>query len=93
MDKHRLRRAILDAVQDMEPGPTTVDDLQAFPLLAMAAVQREAILAACTGLVEHGFLRNMRPTREPLYRLEAAGRDQINRDAELSEYVWGELAF
>jgi hypothetical protein len=92
MDKYRLRRAILDAAQDTEPAPVSVADLAAWPVLAMAAVEGAAIAESCRGLAEHGYIVNLRPTREPLYRLTAKGRDQIERDAELDEYVWGELA-
>jgi len=92
MDKYRLRRAILDAALDLEPAPVTVDDLERYPLLRMAAVPRQTVAAEAANLADHGYLRNLRPTREPAYRLTPQGRDQITQDAELQEFVWGEIA-
>lgn len=92
MDKYRIRRTILDATQEMEPAPTTLDVLARYPLFQMAGIKSEQLLEHCTGLVDHGYLRNLHPTRKPVYRLTPAGRDQVTRDAELDEYVWGDMA-
>jgi hypothetical protein len=92
MDKHRIRRAILEAVEAQEPGLAKVDDIAAFPLIAMAHVPPEALMDAIGGLVEHGFLDDARPGRAPLLRMTAAGRDQMRQESDLDEYVWGEMA-
>jgi len=92
MDKYRIRRSILQALKDLEPAPATVSDLEAYPLLSRVDLPRAVVVDELLGLVDHGYVENLRPTRAPLYRLTAAGRDQIRQDAELAEYVWGELA-
>lgn len=92
MDKYRLRRAILDAVQAMEPAPSTVDEVATFPLLQSGAVARDDVQREIAGLINHAYLEDLRPGRTPLLRLTPAGADQINRESDLAEYIWGELA-
>ena len=92
MDKHHLRRAVLDALLSAEPAPATVDELCEYPPLAMSATPRETLTGELRGLVDHGYVRDLRPGREPLYRVTAAGRDQARRETALDEYIWGEWA-
>lgn len=92
MDKYRIRRAILDAVEAQEPGLTTMEELAQYPVIRMLAVDGQEMLREVNGLVEHEYLSNARPGREPLLRLTAKGRDQIRQETDLDEYVWGELA-
>lgn len=92
MDKYRLRRAILDALKDLEPGACSLDELALFPTLAQAGATREAVLDEARGLEAHAFITDLSPTRAPVWRLTAAGRDQITQDARLDRYVWGTLA-
>lgn len=92
MDKHRLRRTILDCLRDLEPGAATLDDLCACPTLARSAVERAAVLDEARGLEAHGFIVDLAPTLNPAWRLTAAGRDQATQDARLDPYVWGTLA-
>lgn len=92
MDKHRIRRAILAAVEASEPGLSTADDVAAHPLLKMAAVPQATLMTELMGLVGHGYLLNTRPGREPLLRLTATGRDQLNQETDLDEYVWDTMA-
>jgi len=92
MDKYRLRRLILDAVAAAEPGLATLDDIAAFPLLRMRAVQPERLLPEIDGLTDHGYLADLRPGRDPLLRITAKGRDQANQDSDLDEFIWGEMA-
>ncbi len=92
MDKYCLRRAILDAVREMEPAPAELETLARYPLFVMGGIKSGELLDQCSGLADHGFLKNLRPTREPVYRLTPAGRDQVTRDAELAEYIWGDMA-
>ena len=92
MDRHHLRRAILTAVRDLDPAPAGIDDIAGHPVISMAAVPRDSLAAAVRGLVSHGYLRDMRPGREPLVRPTPAGTDQIDREADLDEYVWGRFA-
>ena len=92
MDKYRLRRAILMAAKTAEPAPSTAADLHGYPPIAMAAVPHEQVVDEARNLEAHGFLADLRPTRDPVWRLTAAGRDQVTGDARHDEYVWGELA-
>lgn len=95
-DAHTLRRLLLDVVHDAEPAGATMDDLLAAPEIA-ARVERRMVAAAevdeaCRGLVLHGYLADLRPGREPLFRLTPAGDAQRRREADLDEYVWGQYA-
>ena len=92
MDKHHIRRAILTAVEDSAPGLATPDDIAAYPLLKMAAITQATLMTELMGLVGHGYLLNTRPGREPLLRLTAIGRDQLNQETDLDEYVWDTMA-
>lgn len=92
MDKYHLRRAVLDALLAAEPAPLTVDELCGYPPLQMSATPRETLVAELRGLVDHGYVRDLRPGREPLFRIAADGRDQARREVALAEYVWGEWA-
>ena len=92
MDKHRIRRAILSAVKAAEPGAATLAEIAAYPLLAMAGVAQERVADEARGLIAHEYLADLAPTRAPVVRLTASGRDQINQETRLEEYIWGELA-
>lgn len=92
MDKHRTRRLILDAVLDLDPAPATLDDLAGYPPVSMAALERSTLVEEARGLARHGYLTDLRPGREPLYRITAAGQDQARRESGLDEYIWGEFA-
>jgi hypothetical protein len=92
MDKYRLRRAIVEAVEAQEPGLASADDVAAYPLLRMGSIDADTLMDAIRGLVEHGYVSDVRPGREPLLRMTGKGRDQIRQDADLDEYIWGEMA-
>lgn len=92
MDKHIRRRTLLSMARDQRPALLDVDTAVMHPSMTMAAIPRLEIAEALAGLAEHGYLRNMRPGRTPLYRITAAGLDQIHQEADLDEYVWGEHA-
>lgn len=92
MDKYRIRRAILSAVEASEPGLSTLDDISTYPILRMSGSGPDAVFAEVRGLVDHGFLADRRPGRDPLLCLTAAGRDQLGQETDLDEFVWGEMA-
>ena len=92
MDKHRLRRAILAAVKASEPGAATLADIAAYPPIGMAGIERDRLVDELRGLADHWYLVDLAPTRAPVVRLSAKGRDQINQETRLEEYIWGELA-
>ena len=92
MDKHRIRRAILSAVESSEPGLATADDVAAYPLIRMGKVGDDKLMTEITGLVDHAFMANAKPGREPLLRLTATGRDQLHQEADLDEYIWDTMA-
>lgn len=88
-----LRRVVLQAVRDAEPAAATFQDVERHPALEMRAdVTPNTVLAILDGLVERGYLANLRPGRDPLYRLTAKGRGQLDREDDLDEYVWGQYA-
>ena len=92
MDKYHLRRAVLEALADFDPAPCTVDEIAQYPPIEMAGTERETLTRELRGLAAHGYIADLRPGRAPLYRLAAKGRDQLNRETDLDEYVWGEFA-
>ena len=92
MDKYRIRRAILEAVEAMEPGLAELDDIAMYPLLNMSGTQPEKIVDEVRALVDHGYLNDARPGRAPLLRLTPEGRDQIHQETDLAEFIWGEMA-
>ena len=93
MDKHSLRRQILSAVMESEPAAVTAEDIAGFPPIELAtSVTAEILERELRGLAERGYLENLRPTREPLYRMTPAGRGQMTLDDEREEFVWGRYA-
>jgi len=92
MDKYHKRRLILKALATVHPGPVQLDFIAEHPSLEMAGVTLDEIRTELQGLVAHGFVKNARPGRAPLLQITAAGLDQIRRDADPLEYVWGEHA-
>lgn len=92
MNKYTLRRNLLGAVRNCEPAAATVDDVMTYPMMEMGAVRRDEAIAELSGLVAHNYLRDLCPGRAPFYRLSPQGRDQIDRETDLDEYIWGEFA-
>jgi hypothetical protein len=92
MDKHVIRQNLLRAALAMEPGLMSHDAAMHVPLFRMAAIQPDLLADELRGLASHAYLRDVRPGREPLYKLTDMGRDQINQESDLHEYVWGEFA-
>ena len=92
MDKYHIRRAILDALLDLDPAPAGIDDLAGFPRIEMAGIVRAELMCELRGLIAHGYVEDLRPGRAPLARITARGRDQIGREAAPEEYVWGRVA-
>jgi hypothetical protein len=92
MDKYRLRRAILSAIEANEPGLCDLATVATYPLLKMGGITAEKIATECQALAQHGYLADLRPGRDPLLRLTAEGRDQLNQETDLDEYIWGEMA-
>ena len=93
MNKYSIRRQILQAVIECEPAPALVADIASFPPLDMnPAADTASIASEAAALAERGYLQNLRPTREPLYRITASGRGQLSLDDERAEFIWGEFA-
>jgi hypothetical protein len=92
MDRHRIRRSILQALKELHPSAADYAELLAYPRIKQAGLLFADVAEAATGLIEHGYVENLRPGRTPLLRLTAAGRDQIDQETTLAEYVWGSLA-
>lgn len=95
-DRHTMRRMILDATADAAPAAVTIDDLAEAPQFAVRIARRLTtpgeIGEVCAGLALHGYLVDLRPGREPLYRVTAKGDAQRHRETDLDEYIWGEHA-
>ena len=96
MDKYRLRVSILDAVESLEPGKCTLDEISIHTRIAgqlrSKSLTPEGLAKEVTGLVERGYLTDVRPGREPLVGLTAKGRGQLKQEEDLDEYIWGEQA-
>lgn len=96
MDKYHIRRAILSALVDSEPAPSTPSDILSYPPLRMSierkATEQDLVMGAVTALVERNYISDLRPGREPLFRITGAGRGQIDREDDLHEFIWGEFA-
>ncbi len=93
---HTVRLAILTALHEVEalgPRPMTVQDLEQSLTIRTSGVTLSEIRRELPGLVDHGYIRDLTPTRGRLVRLTAKGRDQVTRDAELDEYIYGPDAF
>ena len=92
MDKYHTRRAILGALIHAEPAASAPSDILAYPPLAMSAIELDTAMTELRGLTELNYVHNLRPGREPLFRITAAGRGQIDREDDLHEFIWGEFA-
>lgn len=93
MSKYVLRRQILEVVRECEPACVTFGEIAQHPDIAQnAAVDDDRLQAEIMGLVERGYLKNLRPGRRPLYRITPKGRGQLDMEEDLEEYVWGESA-
>jgi len=92
MDKYHERRLVLEAVRAMEPAPATLPDINRYSPLEMAGLAGGPVGHHAFELCAQGYLENLRPGREPLYRLSQAGRAQLGRETDLDEYIWGEFA-
>lgn len=93
MDKHILRQTILRIMKDrIHPGAARLELIARIPDLVIRSIERELLLEILQGLVDHGYLANLRPGREPSYKLTAAGIDQIDQETDLDEYIWGDIA-
>jgi len=92
MDKARKRLSLLAAVGYYDPAPVTVDDMAKDPRVQALAIPRDEVAELLRHLAEHGYLTDLRPTSDPIYRLSSAGRDQLDGEAKRDEYIWGERA-
>ena len=92
MDNYHIRQQLLSAALKHEPGLLSLNAATMLPFFRLAATKPETLAAELRGLAAHGYLVDQRPGREPLYLLTAKGRDQINQESDLHEYVWGEFA-
>lgn len=92
MDRYHIRRAILQALKELHPSAADYAELCNYPRIKQAGLLFADVAEAATGLIEHGYAENLRPGRAPLLRLTAAGRDQIDQETKLSEFIWGSLA-
>lgn len=96
MDKYTIRRQVLEALSDAAPAAADTADVCDWPEIAMRLerelVSREDVIGALDGLAERGYIENLRPGRAPLWRIAAKGRDQIDRETDLDEYIWGQMA-
>jgi DNA-binding transcriptional ArsR family regulator len=92
MDKYILRQQLLRALAEAEPGLLGLDQLAQWPLFQMAGLKAPSLLMELRALADHGYIRDERPGRAPLFRLLAPGRDQLQQEADLDEFVWGDLA-
>lgn len=86
--KYRIRRAILRALFDAARPLTFADLLEDGNLTAVNALENE-VQTELTGLCEHEYCCNLRPGRTGLYKINHEGLDQIRKDADLQEYIWG----
>lgn len=94
MKKDACNRAILQALADAAGAPLPPDQL--VTNIYGGGSHAEQITRQAVELVTLKFVENVRPggARIPLYRLTAAGQQQIDRTAkELSPDVWGDLAY
>ena len=93
MDKHIIRQTILRSLQaHVHPGAARVELIATIPDLLIRAVTRADLVDILQGLADHGYLQNLRPGREPLYKLTAAAIDQIDQETDLDQYIWGDAA-
>ena len=92
MDKYHTRRAIMTALKDCEPAPAEISDILTHPTIEMAGLALPLVRGELQAMAEHGYVTDLRPGRSPLFRLTGVGRDQINREGTLHEFIWGEFA-
>lgn len=90
-DLHTVRLAILTTLHAARLRPVTVEELAR--TLGAQGISIAEIRNQLNGLLDHGYIRNVMPGRAMLLKLEAAGRDQVTRDAPLDEYIYGADAY
>lgn len=86
--RYAIRQLILQALVERK-APHTLNDLCQSSGIACEGYTREDIRAELPGLVDHGYIRDLMPTRGGMYVIEAKGRDQHTLDAERDEYIYG----
>ena len=86
--RYAIRQLILLALCERK-APQYLDDLVNSSAISCEGYSRAQIAAELPGMVDHGYVEDLRPTRGGLYLVTAAGRDQNNLDAERDEYIWG----
>lgn len=90
-EKYTVRQVILDALREIgvRGRPGSLRDIEQHPFAASIGVQLAELRDEVPGLIAHGYVENKTPGRGYLLKLTAKGLDQIQREADPDEYVWG----
>lgn len=89
---YQVRQAILAALSERYPGGRDLSALQMAPDCQAVAATRAELLHECAMLLAGGFLTDLRPGREPFFKITYDGLRQIRRETTPDELVWGDRA-
>lgn len=88
----QLRQAILADLDDRAPGGRDLVSLESAPNCQAIAAQRDEIMTEARCLEAGGFIKDLRPGRQPFWKITYAGIKQIRRETTPDEAIWGESA-
>jgi len=89
---YEIRQAILGELAGIYPGGRVLDRLLVTGDLVALKVTREEAFAELAVLESGAFVLDLRPQRDPYYKITYTGLLQIRRETALDETVWGEAA-
>ena len=90
--QYSVRQAILAALTDRYPGGRDLPALESAPDCQASAAQRDDLLREAAILRAGGFIADLRPGRQPFWKVTYSGLRQIRREATPDELVWGTSA-
>jgi len=92
--KHDIRLAILTALARRSLLPLTLDRLAESLDIDAYGISREELIEELPGLIAHKYVTNHLQGRGGwLIAITAAGLDQVRRDADMDDFIYGDDAF
>ncbi len=94
MDKHIIRRQILETVKKFSPAPCNVERIREGLAVELAVKMDErAVAVECLELESRGYLANLKHALDPVYKgISGSAQDQLDQVVKLDPALWGDAA-